>query len=447
MPRFRNSVPVTICYWLFVVLCVAVSIVLLRQHLPRYLPFDWVNAHEGDALADWRAARLYALDVNPYEPLGLEMIVAPMGHPPTTVFWYLPMVDFAKPLAAELSSLVLWFLIVPHLYLCAKTLDWPAPMALTALFTSLLFSTSWFFYHFTVIQFSEVIAFLLLLGWLLLRSGRDALAGIAIGLAATIKFFPGVMIGMLLLGRRWRALFTACATFLVIAGIMTHAFGLKSWPEYFALQKPIAEAWYDSQQNSSLSGLLNQIRSPFCGGGIPNPIHSSTPMLASVGAVILFGLAAWACRHHFKVAREIDGKRIDLPFALFTLLAVFSNPWVWEHYYVLAIQPLFVVTTQLARFARLAYRRWSEMESSNLKFVLDATVTALGFLALALVAHALSRNVWTPSWYIQAYRSTEVPLYHAVAHFELALKVMPWVVPMILGFGELRARNSGQNWS
>src|SRR6186713_3517854 len=117
MRRFRHQAAGTVIYWLFVIACVAVAIFVLRQHLPRYLPHDWTNAHEGDALADWRAARLYPLDISPYKPLGLEMIVAPMGHPPTTVFWYLPMVDFAKPLAAELSNLVLWFLIIPHIYM------------------------------------------------------------------------------------------------------------------------------------------------------------------------------------------------------------------------------------------------------------------------------------------------------------------------------------------
>src|SRR6188768_741533 len=246
MRRFRNSPAVTAFYWLFVGLSIAVCIVLLRQHLPQYLPHDWVNAHEGDALADWKAARLYPLDVSPYKPTGLAMVGAPMGHPPTTVFWYLPMVDFAKPLAAELTSLILWFLIIPHIYMCAKVLKWPAPMAWTALLTSLIFSTSWFRYHFDVIQFSELIAFWYLLAWLFLRSGRDSLAGICIGLAATIKFFPGAMILMLVVARRWRAVFWAGATFTLIAVMMTSAFGIESWREYAELQKPIVDVWYGS---------------------------------------------------------------------------------------------------------------------------------------------------------------------------------------------------------
>jgi hypothetical protein len=438
MRRFRNSAAVTALYWVFVVACIAVAIVVLRQHLPRYLPMDWVNAHEGDALADWRAARLYPLDISPYTKLGLEMVVAPMGHPPSTVFWYLPMVDFSKPLAAELSSLALWFLIIPHIYMCAKVLKWPAPMAWTALLTALAFSTSWFQYHFSVIQFSEVIAFLYVVGWVFLRSGRDTLAGVCIGLAATIKFFPGIMIVMLLVSRRWRAFFAASATFLTIAAIMTQAFGLESWSQYAALQKPIAETWYGAMQNSSLSGLLNQIRSPFCGGGVVDALHSATPTLASVGGAVLFISAIWASQSHLKRARDTQGDRIDLPFALFSVLSVFLNPWVWEHYYVLAIQPLFVVTTEFSRLAQLAYRRWSDRETSNLRFALQTAGAALVLLALSLVACAFNRNVWVPWWYIEAWKSTGEPLYHVVAHVDLALKVVPWVVPMILCFSALR---------
>jgi len=118
-----------VSYWLFVIACVVVAIFVLRQHLPRYLPHDWTNANEGDALADWKAARLYRLDVNPFMEVGQSMLAGPMGHPPSTVFWYWPMVDFPKELAAELTSLMLWFLLIPHIHMCAKVLEWPAPMA------------------------------------------------------------------------------------------------------------------------------------------------------------------------------------------------------------------------------------------------------------------------------------------------------------------------------
>jgi len=69
---------------------------------------------------------------------------------------------------------------------------------------SLAISTNWLEYHFTVVQFSEIIAFFYVLGWVFLRRGRDTLGGVCLGLAATIKFFPAVMIGMLFFGKRWR---------------------------------------------------------------------------------------------------------------------------------------------------------------------------------------------------------------------------------------------------
>lgn len=440
MRRFRSSPAVTVTYWVFVIACIAVMVFLLRQHLPRYLPHDWVNAHEGDALSDWRAARLYPSGINPYTPLGQELIVAPIGHPPTTIFWYLPMVDFPKALAGELTSLALWFFIVPHIYMCAKVLKWPAPMAWTALLVSLVFATNWFEYHFSVIQFSEVIAFLYLIAWLFLRSGRDALGGICIGLAATFKFFPIVMMAMLFFGWRWRALIWASATFGAIAAIMTYPIGIQSWQTYFTMQKPIMNIWYGSGQNSALSGLLNQIRSPFCGGGILNPATSSTPKIAAAGGCLLFALAVWASWSPLRRARIVDGTSIDLPFALFATISVFMNPWVWEHYYVLAIQPLFIVTTEFAGLARRAYRRWSDAEASSLTFARQCLTTAGVVLLLSVVLYALSRSVWSAAWYIDAWSSTQEPRYHVFAHFELALKVMPWVIPMTLCFAALRAR-------
>jgi len=138
----------------------------------------------------------------------------------------------------------------------------------------------------------------------------------------------------------------------------------------------------------------------------------------------------------------MNGSSIDLPFALFSLLSVFLNPWVWEHYYVLAIQPLFVITTEFARFAHHAYRRWSDTESSNLVFGLQALLTTVVVLALGTVAFALSRNLWNPLWYLDAWGTSREPLYRAMAYLELALKVSPWVVSILLCFIALRARRN-----
>ncbi len=320
--RFRTSLTGRISYWVFVCVSWAIAVELLRRNLALYLPHDWPSAHEFDCMAAWKGARLFWLGVNPYTPTGLAMIgQSQVGQPPTALFWYLPMADFPKALAAETSSVTLLVLLVLHFYLCAKHLNWPAPASVGALVTSLVISTSWIVYHFNVIQWSEPIAFLYLLAWLFLRRGQDARAGICLGVATTIKLFPGIMVVMLLLGRRWRGVLAASFSYALVAVIITMRFGFECWLQFFAQEKPITEGWLGSLQNSSLSGLVTQILYPSCeSAGHPSKTGS---VITAIVSIVLVVAAAWLSRSNFKRSVDTDKRAIDLPFALFTLLSVF----------------------------------------------------------------------------------------------------------------------------
>ncbi len=213
--RYKSPLLYKVVYWAFVVISAAISIELMRHSLPRYLPKDWAAVHELDVLTDWKAARMFRLGVSPYTTLGLSMLGTgqqQVGWPPTTGFWFLPMTDFPKAIVAELMSITIFILLVPHLYLTAKTLKWPAPLSVAILGTGLVMSTIWAQYHFDIIQVSEHIAFLYVIAWLCLRRGMDVRAGICIGAAMTLKLFPGLMVVMLLLGRRWRGVAAATVT-------------------------------------------------------------------------------------------------------------------------------------------------------------------------------------------------------------------------------------------
>jgi hypothetical protein len=431
--RFRVSPVATLCYWLFVVTCIAVSIELLRRSLPSYLPLEWARAHELDALSDWKAARLFRLGINPYTDFGLSMLgQSVMGHPPSTPFWFLPMVDFVKPLAAELSTLVIWFLIAPHIYLCLKELHWPAPVAIAGLFSSLAISSTWMLYHFRAIQLSEPIAFVYVLSWLFLRRGQDVRAGLCIGSAATLKLFPGIMVIMLLLARRWRGFFAATLTYGAIVAVMTWTYGVDSWLQFFALQKPIAAIWHGSLQNSSLSGLVTQVLYPFC-DSIAYPSKEAA-FISSAGSIVLLAAATWFSRNHFRRALDSDKRAIDLPFTLFALLSVFLNPWVWEHYYFLVIHPLLLIVTQFWLSFRVTYRRWSDGGLSPIRFQTMVGITGFAFTALAFALYALSREIWATSWYVEVWKLSSEPVFHSQAHFLQVLNFAPWIISILLCF-------------
>ncbi len=390
--RFRAPISARLAYLLLVCLALAIALELVRRHLQVYFPKDWADAHELDGLTDWKAARLSRLGVNPYEPAGLSMLgQSQVGWPPTTAFWYLPLVDFSKALVAEVGGLSLLILLIPHYYLCAKALNWPAPVVVAALATALVFSTEWLPYHYGATQCSEHIAFLYVLAWLFLRRGRDTGAGVCIGIAATLKLFPGLMVVMLLFGRRWRGFVAAAVTYSIVAVTMTLKFGLNSWLLFLEQEKPITEVWLGSLQNSSLSGLVTQTLFPFCEGG-GHPAMVSTTIVSAI-SILLITVSVWVSRGSFKRALEADGRSIDLPFALFGLLSVFLNPFAWEHYYALLIHPLFIITTYCWQIIRTMFRRWGDQTCSTASLVITASLALTCAGAFAFVFQALSRDI------------------------------------------------------
>ena len=431
--RYKTPLWHKVAYWLFVIISLAISLELLRRNLPRYLPKDWAAAHELDVLADWKAARLFRLGVNPYTSVGLSMLgMQQVGWPPTTGFWFLPMTDFPKALVAEFMSLTALILLVPHVYLTAKTLKWPAPLCVSILILALVSATIWSRYHFDMIQVSEHIAFLYLVAWLCLRRGMDVRAGVCIGAAMTLKLFPGVMFIMLLFARRWRGAIAAGVTYWTVAVIMTMRYGIRAWQLFLEQEKPITEGWLGSLQNASLSGLVTQSLFPFCETD-PHPSKTGSIIISLVSVVLLLS-AAWVTRANLKRYNEVDKSAIDLPFALFSLLSVFLNPFAWEHYYMLSLQPILVVLTMLWCTLRTVCRRWADDECSTGLLASTGLIALSAVPAFAFVIRALARDHWAVFTYRDLWRKTGIPLFHWQGHYFEVLNFAPWLIGLFYAF-------------
>jgi Glycosyltransferase family 87 len=312
-----------------------------------------INAWDGDGDVDWIAAKTWRV-YNPFSPEGQKRAGVEaygIGHPPTTTFWFLPFRSMDPRQLHQVSGLIVLGLLLLHLYLTALQLRAPLPLIALLWAVSFVLVQRWMYWHLQMVQLGEPIAFLYLLSWLFLRQGREWEGGAAIGLAGTLKLFPGVMFAFLALTRRWKALGVAVATWGAVAVYMTIGFGeWACWPQYFARQPLIANTWMHHIRNSSLFGIVQRWWNPAC---FPHtgvvPVAKWLAVLISLA--ILAGLW-WISRR--EAARP---ETIDAPFAAFAVASVFLNVWVWEHYYVLVLTPLAVAAAQL-RDLHLRGMRW-----------------------------------------------------------------------------------------
>jgi hypothetical protein len=431
--RFRPSVWLRFCQVAFAVVALILSVTWVHRAIPEYLPRDWAAAHEADSLADWKGARLVLQGKSPYTKEGLALIgESSMGHPPTAPFWYLPLAIFEKPVVAELSSVLLLLLLPLHAFLCARELRFPVPLATALLTFSAVVSTAWLKYHYEVIQYSEPIAFLYVLAWLCLRRGRDLYAGACLGVALTLKLFPGLLLVFLLLARRFRAFFAAAGVYLAVAAVMTRAYGPECWVSYFRAQRAISNDWLGVLQNSSLPGLIVRVITPACKGeGDPTP---RTTLISLCCSLVLVGLAAWGARASLKEAREANPRAIDLPFSLFVLLSAFLNAWAWEHYFVLTIQPLFVLLATFSGVWWATLRRWAVEDCPTRRLWIVSMVSLIGVLGVLLTCYALNADYRERGVLLGLWFKYHTSFYHRRMHWLEAENFAPWVVPILLCF-------------
>ena len=303
-----------------------------------------------DGKVDWIAARAFWDGRNPYSPEELQRAkLDGLGHPPTTSFWWLPFAHYPLSQVSPIVGLFIVFAMLTTYFMLAEELAWPLPPLSALLLFAAVMSTGWMSYHLGLVQVSGFIAFLYFLAWVALRRGHDVAAGILLGCACTFKLFPGLMVLMLLLARRWRAVGAAVATYLVVAAIMTARFGFVAWSQFASTEKVITDYWIGNVHNASLFGVVLRVLVPACWGAIVSQPACTVVTLVLAAAL---GYIAWSVSR-----RSLAAGRFDLPFALFATLSVFVNPFTFEHYFALLVFPLALTATAAVGAAQLGMPR------------------------------------------------------------------------------------------
>ncbi len=331
---------------LYVVFAAALGLMWLVEAIPPTR--DALAGPAWDLKADHLTARAYLRGVNPYSAQGAVAsglaALGPSGngHPPTTSFWILPLAGLDVRTANTVLAWITILLLLIEIGVTMHVLRYPAPVATAWLALGFVLSCSFMTYHFGVGQLSGVIGFFYFVGWRAARRGEDVLAGLALGAACTMKLFPGVVIILFLMMRRWRAVIAAGAVYLAIAASMTARFGVVSWRQFAARQGPIADLWMGSIQNQSIHGVLSHLFHPVCVGG-PSPVLRSATAIALLVSAGLLGLSGWLAW------RTAGTNGFDVSYALFVVLSVVTSQWTWEHYAIIYVLPILILGATLAR--------------------------------------------------------------------------------------------------
>ena len=213
----------------------------------------------------------------------------------------------------------------------------------------------------------EIAQFLLLAAALYaLSRDRERWAGLALGLATGIKFFPGALVALLIWRRRWRAAAWATGTALILIVGSFAIVGFDRWPAYwdFTAMYGIGGAFAAFPLNQSLNGFFsrNLVRNVFTATlkGVHLPVLAKSLTLGcDLAIVVSSAWLTWQKDGWRRPGDEAQNQRFALEFALAVMALLLISPHSQVYTFVWALLPLMVLLARLIARPDVRWRGWA----------------------------------------------------------------------------------------
>jgi hypothetical protein len=242
-------------------------------------------------------------------------------------------------------------LLVGSLIVVARTVGWqPHPLTIiTSLGLLMVWVPLWL--HTLQGQLGLVLLAVFVAAWSAGRAGYWGWAGGLIGLAATIKLFPILLLGVLALLGRWRGVTAGIVTTAAISAGTAVIVGPQAFVDYATTVVPQLNRWRADWINSSLTGYVAHLFAPdpTIVPLLPSPVLATGLTLAtSCGVIAIIAHLARQCGQH-----DFDGI-----FALALTGLLLLSALTWSHYFVVLLLPLLIWLPRLIGAGHDATGRW-----------------------------------------------------------------------------------------
>jgi hypothetical protein len=337
-----------------------------------YLPFldetrIYLTAGQRDFPSFYYAARAAFVEGrSPYDQVFLESLgqgarVFPFIYTPPSLILLAPLAllpyELARLAFVALNHLLVLVLLGGTLFPLLR-LRAEAQAAVIAFGIAYFLNFQPLFVQFSHGQVNLLLAVLMLFAWLALQRGRDGLAGTALGFAVALKTYPLLLLGFLVIHRRWRAIAWTVATVVVLCLVSVAVLPRAAWEDWSrevapaagygafdipadnrALRWPGGVMSPAGVENQSVNGQLarlfteNKAQRPIAvmpgvGRGLTYAVNIA---LVLASAFVVF--QAWR-----RGAHDVDGL-----MCLTLFLMYLAAPISWEHHLVYLLPAILVV--------------------------------------------------------------------------------------------------------
>jgi Glycosyltransferase family 87 len=296
-----------------------------------------------DFYADYVAAKSLRTNVPLYPGSVRNVIVGETAiegglnfHPPFNAILFLPFSYLPYPTAFTLWNLLNLFLYALLIYIVLRNFDLLQRDII--LRSSYLFLWIQFINHIGLGQSSIVLSILIVGGYFLIRSGREATGAVCLACATLIKMFPGFLVLYFLILRKWYGavvMMITVATGLLITWAIA---GSENFIPYFSQVIPKhTDLWVTFPLNASLPGFVSFFFSDTLIDGevyatalinlgkFGRRISTIIPMACSLPVAIQL---------YWKMKEKNDTESL---FALLLLTMALVSPLTWGHILVVMI--------------------------------------------------------------------------------------------------------------
>jgi hypothetical protein len=336
-----NFVAIAILVW------VAPTILRLAEPPPRDIT---------DYYQEWSSVRSYQLGQPLYQRIA-DLIVRDFGprnagrnwqfgynvHPPSAILLALPFGHLGYTDSFRTWNYVGIALCVASIYLVTTALNarW-AFLPAAALFVLSPHVRIQLFYG----QLTFPLLFLLATATAASCRQRMVLCGALVGIAASLKLFPGLLMFPFVVRRDWRGVAGFVVGSLGMLALTAIVLGVAPFVDYVRLVMPDAIEWRSALTNSSIPALFAKAFDPGSRGTPAGYVPiASLPwlsrlltILAASGMLLHWG---WLTR------RQGDANSRNVIFAIGFAAMLLLSPVCWEHYLVLMFPAMAILAIHL----------------------------------------------------------------------------------------------------
>lgn len=299
-----------------------------------------VYTHQAETLHDYLGLETAARGVN----------IAYNAHPPTSTLLALPLANLDYVTAGWWWNVISLGSLLLALIILGAQLDWRPTLWSMPVLLALLMTWIPLWLHMMQGQLGLLLLLLFAAAWARGRRGDQIGCGLIVGLAATIKIFPILLLGYLALRGRWRGVGAGVGAMAMVTAVTLLITGVEAFITYVAVVLPSLNRWRPDWINASLVGFFARLFAP---DTATEPLLYSPFLAAGLTAVAglgVVGVVVYRARRS-----EVD---FDAEFGLALTATLLLSALTWSHYFVVLLIPLAIWLRRIGTLRPVAYWAW-----------------------------------------------------------------------------------------